>query len=128
MAPLDGLPDRCNDKDVKQRRRPNSGEKNRKEKSGCDCANLAGRSGKASTFAAPWVHLDCSNDLLLPRVSLLPLFQSGADINTYTQGSAPLHPGLSSRAPLARKTPKPPFEKLFNRPAKALEYKTNLSN
>jgi hypothetical protein len=29
---------------------------------------------------------------------------------------------------LARQTPKPPFEKLLNSPAKALEYKTNLSN
>ena len=36
--------------------------------------------------------LNCGDDLLWPRVSLLPLFQSGVNNNTYTQGSATLHP------------------------------------
>jgi hypothetical protein len=48
----------------------------------------AAESSDAEGIGVP-SHLDCSNDLFLPRVSLLPLFQSGADINMYTQGSAP---------------------------------------
>jgi hypothetical protein len=32
------------------------------------------------------------------------------------------------QAPLARKTPKAPFEKLFNSTAKGFEYKINVSN
>ena len=53
--------------------------------------------------------LDCGDDLLWQRVSTLPLFPSGVNNNTYTQGSATLtatlHPGLRFRAPLARKAP-----------------------
>ena len=36
--------------------------------------------------------LDCGGDLLWPRISPLPLFQSSANNNMYSQGSATLHP------------------------------------
>ena len=38
--------------------------------------------------------LDCGDYLLRLRVSPLPLLQSGVNNNTYTQGSATLHPPM----------------------------------